>query len=602
VPGQSEPLLATKIATDKSRMLTLIKVEKTGLPVPAFVPTKELKVGQSALALGRTLDPKALDTKRDHPPSISFGIISALQRIWGKAIQTDAKISPVNYGGPIVDISGRVQGIIIPASPRGEDVTAGFEWYDSGIGFAIPMEDIMAVLPKLKAGKNLEKAVLGVKMKGGDQFGALPELDDVVAGSAAAKAGLQKGDIIIEVDGKVVINQAQVLHQIGPKYDGDIISLKVKRGDKEVALDKVALISVAKSTSYHHPFLGILALRDDPKLGVAIRYVYPKSPAEGAGIKAGDRIVKYGLPGKLTGFKGEKRGRDELADFFNTLAPQAAIELEIADKDGKAKPALKVTLEAMPGSEAGKDDFVPEKLPPGASAKKAQEPLEIGDPNIKPPKIDPVDKKYETGLTKRISAAGDRKYWIYVPLNYNPQIASPVVVFLHLPGKFSDKDVEATTETWDEYCKDHNLILVGALTDQEGGWTPADNELVREAVRDVMTHYPVDKNRIVAFGSGNGGQMAFNLAFKARDLFRGAATHGAVLTEPLDNLANQRLSFFVAGGQKDPVIKAIAETRDRLVTRHFPVLYRELVNRGREEMDDPTYAELVRWIETLDRL
>jgi S1-C subfamily serine protease len=602
VPGISEPFLAKKIATDHSRMLTLIKIDKTGLAVPKFVPVKELKVGQSALAMGRTLDPKLLDTKREHPPSISYGIISALGRIWGKAFQTDAKVSPVNYGGPIVDITGRVQGIIIPASPRGEDVTAGFEWYDSGIGFAVPMEDVMAVVPKLKTGKDLHKAVLGVRMKGGDQYGVLPEVDEVVQPSAAAKAGLQKGDVISEIEGKAVFNQAQVLHLIGPKYEGDDISFKFKRGDKEIAVAAVELISTAKSTRYQHPFLGILALRDDPKLGVAVRYVYPKSPAEAAGLKAGDRIVKYGLPGKVSGFKGDKRGRDELAEFLNTLTPQTTVELEIVDKDGKDKPALKVTLDAMPGSSAGKEDFAPDKLPQVASVKKALEPLEIGDKNVKPPKIDPIDKKYETALVKRINNAGDRKYWIYVPKNFDPQIAHAVVVFLHLPAKFTDEDVDRTTDLWEDFCKDKNIILVGPITEQEAGWTPSDTELVLEAVRDVSSHYTVDKNRIVAFGSGNGGQMAFNLAFKAREVFRGAATHAAVLTEPLDNLANQRLAFFVAGGDRDPVIKAIAETRNRLVTRGFPVLYRELVNRGREEMDDNAYAELIRWIDALDRL
>jgi S1-C subfamily serine protease len=602
VPGFSEPFLAKKIATDKSRMVTLIKIDKTGLPVPEFVPAKDLKVGQSALALGRTLDPKALDIKREHPPSVSYGIISALERIWGKAIQTDAKISPINYGGPLVDISGRVQGIIIPASPRGEGVTAGFEWYDSGIGFAVPMENVMAVLPKLKAGKDLVKAVLGCKLKGTDEYGVLPEVAEVTPASAAANAGLQKGDILTEIDGKPVVNQAQVLHRIGPKYEGDSISLKFKRAGKEIAVAKVDFITTVKAKGYQHPFLGILAMRDDPKLGVAIRYVYAKSPAEGAGLKAGDRIVKYGLPGKLEGFKGEKRGRDELADFLNTLPPQSAIELEVQDKEGKVKPVAKITLDAMPGSTAGKDDVLPNKLPLVASLKKALEPLEIGNPNIKAPKVDPQDKKFETGLLKRVSASGDRKYWIYVHGDYDPQIAHAVVVVLHQPGKFEDKDIDNMVDTWRDACKENHLIVVGPLTEQEGGWTPSDTELVLEALRDVSSHYTVDKNRTVAAGSGNGGQMAFNLAFKARDVFRGVMAHWAVLTEPLDNVAGQRLAFFLCAGDRDPILKAIGQTRTRLVEHRFPVLYREFKDRGRQDLDDNAFAEVIRWIETLDRL
>src|SRR5262249_47650671 len=90
VPGNKEPYLARRVATDRSCMLTLLKIDAKGLPVPVAVPRSELRVGQWAIALGRTLD-----AKRVNPPAVSVGIISALGRIWGKAIQTDAKISPI---------------------------------------------------------------------------------------------------------------------------------------------------------------------------------------------------------------------------------------------------------------------------------------------------------------------------------------------------------------------------------------------------------------------------------------------------------------------------------------------------------------------------
>src|SRR6185436_10825679 len=112
-------------------------------------------------------------------------------------IQTDAKISPVNYGGPLVDLQGRIQGILIPASPQGDDVTAGFEWYDSGIGFAIPMEDVLASLPRLKQGKDLEKGIVGVRFKGNDMYSVQPEVQLVSKGSPADKAGMKVGDQIV---------------------------------------------------------------------------------------------------------------------------------------------------------------------------------------------------------------------------------------------------------------------------------------------------------------------------------------------------------------------------------------------------------------------
>src|SRR5579871_4724346 len=157
VPGHKERYVAEIVAQDQTRMLTLLKLVGLNgkLPVPVAAPKSEMKIGQTSLAVGRTLISQV-----DQMPSVSVGIISALHRIWDKAIQTDAKISPTNYGGPLVDLYGRVQGVLVPASPRSEGETAGFEWYDSGIGFAIPLEDINRVLPKMLKGTTKDVVTL----------------------------------------------------------------------------------------------------------------------------------------------------------------------------------------------------------------------------------------------------------------------------------------------------------------------------------------------------------------------------------------------------------------------------------------------------------
>ena len=168
-------------------MLTLLKVNAKNLPVPTLVSKSELREGQWTIALGR-----ALDVKMDRAPAVSVGVISALNRIWGKALQTDAKISPVNYGGPIVDIQGRVQGILIPASPRGEDEISGFEWYDSGIGFAVPMEDVFGGAAPAEKGKDLQKGLLGVAMKSQDMYSVAGNRHDrqgVVGRESRAESG-----------------------------------------------------------------------------------------------------------------------------------------------------------------------------------------------------------------------------------------------------------------------------------------------------------------------------------------------------------------------------------------------------------------------------
>src|SRR5262249_54928342 len=161
------------------------------------------------------------------------------------------------------------------------------EWYDSGIGFAIPLEDINAVLPKLKAGQTLKRGLLGVTPKSADLYSVQATVGAVQAGSAAAKANIQAGDIIVEIDGKPVANQAQVMHHLGAKYEGDTATVKVQRGMEVIDLGKLTLGGQQQAVA--QAFLGILPLRDDPEPGVQVRYVYPKSPADAAGIKEGDR-------------------------------------------------------------------------------------------------------------------------------------------------------------------------------------------------------------------------------------------------------------------------------------------------------------------------
>ncbi len=597
IPGE-EPLVAERIATDRSRMLTLLKVKKTGLPVPAVVPKKDIKVGQWAIALGRTLDAKL---KKDSPPSISIGIISALNRIWGKAVQTDAKVSPVNYGGPLVDIRGRVQGILVPASPRTEGETAGFEWYDSGIGFAVPMEDVLAMLPRLKEGKDMHKGELGVALKNqGDEIGAVPVVAAVQAGSAAVRGGVKTGDTILEVDGKAVINLAQIRHAIGTKYEGDSVTLKVKRGNDTLPL---TFDLVSDKTVYQHPYLGILPVRDDPELGVLVRYVYPKSPADKMGLKAGDQITKVTIAGKALAFTGEKRGQAQMLDWLNAAMPGQEIKLDVIRKAAKQKAVLTGQLDGMPGSTLTSVYVVPKEVPEPTTLMKAQAPLKTSGPNIKPQKQEPLPKDPKTGFLKRTNAAGNHPYWVYVPPKYDPNISYALVVWLHQPGKYTDEENEKVKDMWEDFCNDNHCIVLGPKSEADAGWVPSEQEIVTAAVRDVLATYNIDRQRIVAHGMGVGGQMAISLGFGARDLFRGVATTGAVPPlEPGNNVANQRLSFFIACGGRDPIVRALRDRLKVLIERRFPTWYLELPDRGREYFDEATLSKLAMWIETLDRM
>ena len=598
VPGKDKAFPAKKIATDKSRMLTLLKVDAKGLPVPEFTPSKELKVGQWALALGR-----ALDQDQNNPPSVCVGIISALDRVWGKCFQADSNTSPINYGGPMVDIRGRVQGIIVPASPRKEGETAGYEWYDSGIGFAVPMDDVLAVLPKLKKGQDLKKGLLGVQMKSGDLYGSRPVIGKVLPKTAAAMAGLKPGDLIEKVDGRSVNRMAQILHALGPKYEGDTIKVTFKRGN-EVKTVNVEL--VGKVTSVANSYMGILPMRDDPKLGVEIRHVYKGSPADKAGLKPGDRIVKYGkgTKGPLRGFKGQFFGQIELYDFLNSASPGEDIRVEVARKEGKKSETLTVTLADFPGSSADDKDTIPEKLPDPATVKKALAPLENGKGQPKPAKVDPPGKKDEpeTGLIQITAAGGDHKYFVYVHDDYDPNISHAVLVWFHLPEKNKKADMEAVIDAWSFYCARHNILIVFPITENREGWRPSDSSFVQDVVRDAMNKYTTDRQRVIAHGMGVGGQMAIHMGFAARDLIRGVASTGSVPTKAQQNVPNRRLLFFVVAGDRDPLAKAIAKGQEELRSRRLPTIYREIKGMGRQYLDVQTLEELVRWIDSLDRM
>jgi len=592
VQGEQKPYLAKKVATDHSRMLTLLKVDAKNLLVPEVVAKKDVKVGQTTLALGRTLD-----SAHDAPPSMSFGIVSALNRIWSKCIQTDAKTSPVNYGGPIIDVQGRVQGIIVPASPKGDDLTAGYDWYDSGIGFAVPMEDVLAVLPRLKKGQDLKPGILGVKFQSQDAIGGNLVLGTVEPDSAAAKAGLQPGDKITEVDGKKVATPNQIKHVVGPKYEGDSVALKYERGGKEVA---ATLELVGKVKAYPTPYLGILPVRDDPQLGVEIRYVMTKSPADVAGLKAGDRIIKYGTD-KLGDFGGKNRGRDELMAFLGRAKPSAEVQFEVVRKDGKKTDVVKLKLADFPGTTPGDKDSVPNMLPPRASAKKALTPLEPGPGQPKP---DGPAKKAEPekGLVKVTAASGNHTYYVYVHGEYDADIAQAVVVWLHPPDKNTVKDLETFAETWDKYCEAHNILLVFPISASSEGWADTDAPKLQEIIRDVLPRYTTDPQRVVAHGLGTGGQMALHLGLTSRDLVHGVAVTAAVPTGVTDNFPGQRVSFFIAAGDRDPLLKPIIAGHEKLAEHKFPSVYFEMKNTGRQYLDAPTLEELVRWIDALDRM
>lgn len=604
VPGKPR-LVAKIIANDTTRMLTLLKVDLQDLPVPIPFPKKDVQVGQWSLALGR-----ALDTDLKELPSMSAGIISAIGRIFGKTIQCDAKVSPVNYGGPLVAIDGRVFGVLVPASPRGETDIAGVEWYDSGIGFAIPLEDVFAVLPKLKQGKELRRGLLGITAKVQEDVYNLPPIIGAVSrDSSAEKAGIKAGDLVLVIDGKTVANFSQIQHALGPKYDGDVIAVKVQRDGKDLDFPNVTLTGAI--TSFTQPFFGILPMRDDPDPGVEVRFVYPKSPAEIAGLKAGDRIMKLGPANPPPGSPPmvPVLDRAALTTLMTRFTANTELKVEVKRKEGGKSETVSIKLGVLP-------EELPKELPLPSSAKRALEkpkgavpPMPKGkgkgeQPKKENPAEEPEKKKdvAETGLMNRTNPTLGREFWVYVPQNYDKNISYGVIIWLHR-GKAAAKEGDDLSKIFGRFCEDNHFILIGPKSKNAEGWLPSETEELLQDVRTVLGEYTIDRSRIVAHGMGNGGQMAFYLGFTARDLIRGVATTGAVLsTQPKEPVPGQPLSFFIVGGEQDPLVKDIAEAKPRLTEKKHAVIYRQLKDFGKEYLLETTLEELKIWLDSLDRI
>lgn len=556
---------AEQVATDHLKMLTLLKIDAEDLTPAPVAPKDSFRVGQWALALGRTYDAPR--------PSVSVGIVSALNRVWGKAVQTDAKISPVNYGGPLIDIHGRVMGILVPLSPREDEETAGVKWYDSGIGFAIPLEDIKAVLDRLKSGEDLHPGLMGIEMEGGGLVTGKPVIDRVRVESPADQAGLQPGDRITEVDGRPVDRQAEVKQVLGTRYAGEQITVTIDRDGESLRRE---LTLVDELVPYESAYLGILPVRErigESSEGVAVRWVRPDSPADRAGLKARDRIVR---------FNGENVDDPaSLLDLVGRLRPDDPASL-VYRRDGEEHTA-EVQLASVP--ERVPDELLPSVIPRAGESNDGQ-----GDDEGAP----------QTGHFTVEMPNHEHSYWAYVPDDYNPNYRYGLMVWIH-PG--GDTMEAAMLNRWKSVCDRRGLLMIGPKAADVSGWTLNESEFVRDAVDEFMQGYSVDPARVFVHGFSDGGRFAYHLAFQHRDLFRGVAAVAAPVAErPPENDPDFRLQFHVICGGTDDVLPAVRASVEALRQLKYPVSFRAVEEHGHEYPPEEALRELARWADSLDRI
>jgi len=551
---------AKLVARDHNCQIVLLKIEPDHpLPVPEAAPLDQMRVGQWCVAVGRTFE----ETR----PNMAVGILSAVGRVCGKALQTDAPTSPNNYGGPLVDVRGRVMGVIVPLSPQSIEEIAGIEWYDSGIGFAIPLESIRAVLPKLRKGEDLYAGVAGVFMQSKNVFTGDTAIASCRPNSPAAKAQFKAGDRIVEIGGRKVTRAGEVKQEISRHYAGDTVHFVIQRGDKRIEAD---LVLSSKLEPFQHGFLGILPLRGGDELGATVRYVYPGSPAAEAKIEPGDVIVSAG---------GEEvEDRDALRSQISGFEPGMSVDLEVRHKGQSRKVAVRMTT-------------LPTELPPATL------------PAARPQAEAAAGQKLKVGRIELSVSEFNNKAWAYVPEHYDPAVPHGVVVWLHgnaLP------DANALLALWKPLCDAYDLILV--VPRPASGYPGANNWQADEAgyieklVGQLKTGYTVDPTRVTVCGRDSGASLALLLVFRSREVFRAVAVIDAgTILPPPEIDPDHRLAIYLGTAKASQQAQLVKVTRDRLAAAKVPVTEKDL-GKDPRDFTPLELAELVRWIDMLDRI
>ena len=238
VAGEAEELLVTLsdgsqyqaklIGGDKNTDVAVIKIDEKGLKAASFTSSDNVEVGEIAIAFG---SPFGLQQ------TITMGIISAKGRNIAISpdilpqvdlIQTDTPINPGNSGGPLVNSSGQVVGInTLIFSPSGAS---------AGIGFAITSDTSVNIADQIIKYGRARIPFMGIEMGENETDIAGVYVNNVIKGYSAEKAGIKKGDIIIEFDGVAVKTPYELLARILRHNVGDEVQIKIyKDGDYQTA-------------------------------------------------------------------------------------------------------------------------------------------------------------------------------------------------------------------------------------------------------------------------------------------------------------------------------------------------------------------------------
>lgn len=298
---------AKLVGTDPRTDIAVLKIDATQLPSLTLGDSSRLKVGDVVFAIG---DPFSVGE------TATMGIVSATRRALGGTIehyedfiQTDAAINPGNSGGALLDLHGDLIGI-------NTAIVTGGSGGNQGVGFAIPIDMARNVMEQIVNHGKVIRGHLGVAVQSVDadmakafglKQGGGALVAEVTPGSPASKAGIERGDIILDLDGQPVNTPEDLSVHIAELAPGSVVHVKISRNgqtrDVDVTLDELSETASASTSAATgtKALQGVEVQNLTPSIardlgisasttGVVVTSVDPSSAAAAADIERGDVI------------------------------------------------------------------------------------------------------------------------------------------------------------------------------------------------------------------------------------------------------------------------------------------------------------------------
>ncbi|HMP77039.1 MAG TPA: trypsin-like peptidase domain-containing protein [Kiritimatiellia bacterium] len=311
---------ATLLAGDPLNDLALLKIEGDGaLPAIAFAENDDLLLGETVIALGNPFG---------FSQTVTVGVLSGINRearyrdrvVYRDILQTDAAVNYGSSGGPLVNLDGEMIGLNVQILQQAQN-----------IGFAIPVKRVRALLGRWMAPRTLRHGWLGFELS--ESNGVLTACG-VAPDGAAAVAGIQRGDVIIALDGNPVADAFEFNKALVRRKVGDTMNVRVRREDSErdIPLTLTALPR-RSGDQLARELLGLVLSSETPESAVRAGFQHGLGIE---GVLAGGAAAATGMkPGLLlTRIDDvEIRASDDVATALADVRPGSFVNLRLVRLD-----------------------------------------------------------------------------------------------------------------------------------------------------------------------------------------------------------------------------------------------------------------------------